>query len=80
MPEPKAQRIKMRIYKHAVKLDGTVTEYAPDGSTFVVQFDGPLGEKRFWQYSETLVTDLESDKSASGSITPAAGAQIWEVL
>ena len=74
----KSQRIKMRIYKHPVKHDGTIIEFAPDGSSFKVEFDGPLPVTTFYKYHDnnTLVLTKPTD---NGGMVPA-GCQIWEVL
>lgn len=82
--ERKPQRIKMRLYKHPVKLDGTITEFAPDGSWFTVAFDGPLPETKFWKYGDTLVIDKEPEIRKDGRGEPyqkmAEGTAVWEVL
>lgn len=78
----KVQRIRMRLHKHPVKLEGTIVEFAHDGSTFVVEFDGPIPTTRFWAYSDTMVTDREPDNVSPTDATKviAPGARVWEVL
>ena len=83
------QRIKMRLYKHPVKHDGTITEFAPDGKSFTVQFDGPLPDTTFWKWSETLVLDKEPEHFPAAYVRGThveardqmvQGTQLWEVL
>lgn len=69
------QRIKLRIYKHPVKHDATIVEFAPDGSWFVVRFDGPLEDLKLWRYSDTIAVDKEP---VNGSLV--GHTQIWEIL
>lgn len=79
----KVQRIKMRQHERPVKLDGSVVEYAPDGSWFTVEFDGPLPDMKFWSYGKgpgPLVVDREPLKRSDGSHYPADDTQFWEVL
>lgn len=66
----KQQRIRMRLYQHPVKLDGTI-----------VEFDGPYPLTKFWRYSETLVSNKPPVKNTYGiGCVPAEGSQLWEVL
>lgn len=77
----KVQRIKLRLYKHPVKHDGTIVEFAHDGSWLVVEFDGPLPNMMLWQYGDTLLTDQEPVRYGEGAACgPAAGARLWEVI
>jgi hypothetical protein len=83
MKKKTTQRIKMRMRDSAVKLDGTLIEYAPDGSSFVVEFDGPVATTRFYRYGNggTVVGDKEPVKWAnSNAQSPADGTGFWGVL
>lgn len=81
MATKKAQRIRMRIHDHSVKHDGTLVEFAPDGSWFDVNFDGPLPRKRFYQYNKQLVTDKPPIQNSGGrGKSLASDAELWEVL
>lgn len=80
MGKQKCQRIKMKLYKHPVKLDGTITDFSLDGSTFTVEFDGPYPTTTFWRYSENTAADKEPMKFDSGGFGMSAGAQLWEIL
>ena len=73
--EKKGQRIRLRLYNHAVKFDGEVVELAPDGAWFVVKFDGPLDDLKLWRYGEILLTDKQP---VDGALQ--FGARIWEAL
>lgn len=77
MKEKKAQRIKLKLHGHPVKLDGTVTKMAPDGSSLTVEFDaGTLGTVTLYPYGrgESLV-----DKANCTSAI-ADGVRLFEVL
>jgi hypothetical protein len=79
----KSQRIKMRLHDHPVKHDGTIIEFAPDGSSFVVLFDGPLPATKFWTWNKSIVADKEPVKHGNigyGDKFLAPDAQLWEVL
>jgi len=71
----KVQRIKMKLHKHPVKLDGTVISFAADGSCFTVEFDGPYPVTTFYRYRDTLIVD-----KALVNGEAVQGAQFWEVL
>lgn len=82
-PKPlKQQKIRLRLYKHPIKLDGVVKYFAPDGSYIIVSFDGPLPDAVFWNYSEHLVTDKRPIPytAGSGGLQLADGSKLWEVL
>lgn len=72
----KVQRIKMRLYKHPVTLDGTLISMAPDGSVFTVEFDGPYPTTTFYRYRETLIVDKPLDRTGEAT----SGAQMWETV
>ena len=74
-PPKKVQRIKMGIYKHPVKLDGTVIGFATDGSCFTVDFDGPYQTTTFYRYRETLISDKPLDECGE----MVSGANLWTV-
>jgi hypothetical protein len=57
------QRIKLRLYKHPVKLDATIVAMDPSGKWIDVEFDGPLPNVRLWQYSTSLLANKEPDKN-----------------
>jgi hypothetical protein len=77
----KAQRIKMRLHKHPVKVDGTITHFAPDGESFTVEFDGPIPTTMFYVWSENLVLDKPPKKHGDGRVSHPEGTyQFWEVL
>jgi len=74
----KVQRIKMRLRNNPVKLDGSITEMDLNGKWFVVVFDGPYPDTKFWIYGNgsSMVTDKELD--IHGMATE--GTQFWDVL
>lgn len=72
------QRIKMRISHHPVKLDGTITDFAPDGSHFTVRFDGPVATTRFYPHGTSGQFVVNRPIGAGGK--PAPDAEFWEVL
>jgi hypothetical protein len=75
-PVAQRQHIRMRLHNHPVKHDGEITEFAPDGSSFVVQFIGPFPSAiRFYLYRDKLVIDKPMQDGAA-----PAGANTWEVL
>ena len=73
------QRIKMRMVGNPVKMDGKVTEYASDGGSFTVTFDGPFPDTTFYPWRENTVTTHPVKPGGEGpALIP--GCQIWEVL
>ena len=74
----KVQRIKMRMRGNPVKLDGSITQMDSDGTSFLVVFDGPLPDTRFWSYGGVgpLVADKELDENG----VTRKDTKFWEVL
>lgn len=60
----KQQRIKLSIYKHPVKLDGMIREMSPDGKWLIVEFDGPLPDKKLYWNSENTLSDFDPQQPA----------------
>jgi hypothetical protein len=73
----KTQRIKLRMYKHPVKLDATIVAMAADGRWLDVEFDGPLQGKRLYRHSEHFLTN--EDPRSTGNIMPRMPEELWEV-
>lgn len=79
----KTQRIKLQLCRHPVKLDGTITEFALDGSYFDVEFDGPLPKKRLYPWSEILAGERPKQDVALGSQAlgnSSGNVQLWVIL
>lgn len=75
------QRIKMRMFQHPVKHDGEILEFAPDGSWFVVRFDGPIPDTKFFAYGSrdtSIVTTMPVPKDSGWAVVQ--GCQAWEVI
>lgn len=75
----KVQRIRMRMIGNPVKHDGELVEWAPDGSSFKVRFDGPLPDTTFYTFG---TNNSVVDKVVLPGLAPCnvPGCNLWEVL
>lgn len=81
MAEKQEQRIKMRICRTALKLNGTVKFRSDDNQSFSVQFDGENTPITFYQFGgENLVVDKQPKIVGVNRPELTPDAQIWEVL
>lgn len=78
-PKRTHQRITLRIKGHPVTLDGTIKEFAPDGSWLVVDFDGPLETKTFYPFDNRCLSAIPTEEARSMYLAGLV-ITLWEVV